>query len=56
MPTRRKFTKEAGALPDALTIPSILSTKRKDTNIDFSKAKTDDELFALVFKNFKMTS
>lgn len=50
MPTRRKFIKGTGALTGALVVPSILSTQPEDTKIDFSKTKTDDELFALVRK------
>lgn len=48
MQSRRKFIKGTGALTGAFAVPSLLSTQPTATDLDFSKAKTDDELFALV--------
>ncbi len=51
MTSRRQFIKGASVLTSAVTLPSLLElTRPEEESVDFSIARTDDELFALVRK------
>ena len=54
--TRRQFIKGVGALTSTLAVPPLVFPDTTDEPVDFTKAKTDDELFALVRKQLLIPS